>query len=746
MEQETFSPDLSEARRLLDAGLHLVKLKPHSKQPQGDDWNAQHNRALYIDPSATGYGLPLASNHACSVDPDNWPLAVRGMRSLGFDLEAIMAAGVRTTSTRPGSGGRSAFAEEPDLSWLKFSSRDPQIGTVIEFRASSSNLQDVVPGLVYFDKSGAVRTQAYANAKRLDDLPGLPDELMVWWQRCSADIDFLRQQQDVFMKAIGAQPILSISTGKTGHKLAFDAPGYRGTYNAQNRVEDILDRHGYSWHPSLKRWAPPTASGAPGVRLIPGKTDLWTSDHASDPLCGTFDAWVAHVALDHFGDVDKAKREMAKSEFVNTPMGVPSNPTSVAAHVQVDHKNHPLAKYVRHDDELLDTNFVIEGLIQEGVVFVGGQEATGKTTAFVPLMMAAAGFHDEGYEFGPKQPDRWRHVIYITEDIKQAQRVLTAMRRRIGLTRQQVEERFHLVEAVRMGAMDFVTVKDHYMQLVASQSGVDLLPVVVCDTKSAVFTIDDENDNAAASALIATLKQQFNSIPLIIIGHLAKAEITRTNASQMSIRGAGAVGGDAHQTLFLVREGETRWLLQGKSRFESPYKELEIESFVNTTLGINRWGEAVEITVRAGIAKVPNAPRQGRDKDGAAARARATARMAVMDIVQQYVDQGERINRAGVKAEAGMKGSTVVDAIEQLLAENWLVEIEIPIKERLNNNKKMFLVRLTDTQREAFIKTGVLPPEITWIPSTWKKDSEQQIPSVPKGSARSINTDDFEGD
>jgi hypothetical protein len=58
----------------------------------------------------------------------------------------------------------------------------------------------------------------------------------------------------------------------------------------------------------------------------------------------------------------------------------------------------------------------------------------------------------------------------------------------------------------------------------------------------------------------------------------------------------------------------------------------------------------------------------------------------------------------------------------------------------------MFLVRLRDTQREEFVKTGVLPPEITWIPSTWKKDYEQQIPSVPKGSARSINTDDFEGD
>lgn len=309
---ETFSPDLSEARRLLDAGLHLVKLKPHSKQPQGDDWNAQHNRARYIDDLATGYGLPLASNHACSVDPDNWPLAVRGMRSLGFDLEAIMSAGVRTTSTRPGSGGRSAFAEEPDLSWLKFSSRDPQIGTVIEFRASSSNLQDVVPGLVYLDKSGSVRTQAYANGKRLDDLPGLPDELMVWWQRCSTDIEFLRQQQNKFMTAIGAKANLAISTGRGGSKLAFDAPGFRGRYNATNSVESILERHDYTWHPREQRWSPPTATGAPGVRPIPGRDGLWQSDHASDPLTGTFDAWIAHVVLDRFGDMEAAKQAMDK--------------------------------------------------------------------------------------------------------------------------------------------------------------------------------------------------------------------------------------------------------------------------------------------------------------------------------------------------------------------------------------------------------------------------------------------------
>lgn len=315
--------DLSEARRLLSAGLHLVKLKPFLKEPEGEAWNDPRNRAREIDPAATGYGLPLALNKACSVDPDNAPLAYRGMAALGLNLEAIMAAGVRTKSTRPGSGGRSVFAEEPDLSWIKFASRDPAVGTVLELRAASPNLQDVVPGLVYRDKrSGALYTQSYVNHRRWDDLPGLPDELLEWWQRCSTDIDFLREQQAKFFAAIEAAPNLAISTGRGGHKLAFEAPGYRGRYNASNTVESILDRHNYTWHAKLKRWAPPTASGAPGVREIPGKDGLWQSDHASDPLTGTFDAWVAHVVLDHHGDVEAAKRAMG------TPNDDPFPPVS----------------------------------------------------------------------------------------------------------------------------------------------------------------------------------------------------------------------------------------------------------------------------------------------------------------------------------------------------------------------------------------------------------------------------------
>ncbi len=305
-------PDLAEARRLLDAGVWLVKLKPNSKAPEGLEWNKR--RATSIDPNATGYGFPLALNNACSIDPDKWDLAVIGMRACGHDLEQIMRSGVRTKSTRSGSGGRSVFSEEPDLSWLKFSSGPT--GTVLECRAASENLQDVVPGLVYTTKDGEVCTQEYANGKRLDDLPSLTDGLLAWWQKCSTDIEFYRKQQEIFFFAIAEHlnkpvaPALAISTGRNGTVLAFPAAGYRGAFNRTHSVASILEVHGYGYDKKTERYFPSTATGEPGVRPIPGRTDLWRSDHASDPLHGTFDAWVAHVVLNHAGRVEDAIKEM----------------------------------------------------------------------------------------------------------------------------------------------------------------------------------------------------------------------------------------------------------------------------------------------------------------------------------------------------------------------------------------------------------------------------------------------------
>ena len=68
-------------------------------------------------------------------------------------------------------------------------------------------------------------------------------------------------------------------------------------------------------------------------------------------------------------------------------------------------------------------------------------------------------------------------------------------------------------------------------------------PWVVFDTASAVIELGNENDNSEVSAAVATLKQQLfapSALPLLIIGHVAKASAsfvapTRLYASHIAI-------------------------------------------------------------------------------------------------------------------------------------------------------------------------------------------------------------------
>ena len=322
---DSITPDMTEAKLLLSAGMKLVKFHRHLKLPIGEEWNK--HPVTKIDPQATGYGLPLAMNGLCSIDPDHVEMAQVGMKELGFDLDELMAQGVRTVSTRAGSGGRSAFAADGNdmCRWLTFRAFGPkgESITILELRAKSENLQDVVPGIVYTDKTtGELCTQAYAGERRLDNAPLLPDDLARLWRLLSIDDDAYREYSQKFTNAIisagfmvgGERPHHRPPMGN-GSKLAFPAPGIRTEFNQRYKVEDIIETHGYPYDKRAKRWSHPGATGAPGIRPIPGKDGLWQSDHAGDPLHGTFDAWAAHVQLNHDGDVDAAIQQWNEAEF-----------------------------------------------------------------------------------------------------------------------------------------------------------------------------------------------------------------------------------------------------------------------------------------------------------------------------------------------------------------------------------------------------------------------------------------------
>jgi hypothetical protein len=419
--QPSAPPHLRHAQHLLHCGLKLVHLAPFTKRPAGDNWNHLNNYAKEIDPNATGYGLPLAANNLCSIDPDNVELARIGLKACGFDLDEIMRAGVRTISTRIGSGGRSTFSADERLCWIKFTA--PGIGTVLELRADSPNLQDCVPGVQYHDKDGNLCTQNYATSRRFDDVPELPDEFCEWWARCSTDKAFLHHQQALFFAAIeaefgvSARPALSLSTGKhgTGAELPFDAPGVRGPFNRAVKVEEIITHHGYVKDERSGRWSPPNATGAPGVRPIPNKEDLWRSDHASDPLCGTFDAWVAFVVLEHGGDVSaaiKAARAMPFMQVTSSSQATNVVPLVGTGSDSPTPRARPRYELLRACElaALPPVAWVVRNVLpRSGVAAMYGAPGSGKT--FLALDLAAT--LAEGLELWFGRPVRRAPVVYV---------------------------------------------------------------------------------------------------------------------------------------------------------------------------------------------------------------------------------------------------------------------------------------------------------------------------------------------
>ncbi len=399
---------------------------------------------------------------------------------------------------------------------------------------------------------------------------------------------------------------------------------------------------------------------------------------------------------------------------------------------------HPLAQFVELDAEPAAPRCVIPGFIGHGLVIVAGGHGAGKTTALLPLSMVAAGLHR--YD-DPLAPKHWRHVVYVTEDAEQARRIVAGIVNfgGLGLDMATVRERLHIAEARRLEpsyvAEVATTYREQFARLV---EGVELLPLVVFDTKSAVLAMDEENSNTEASAIVALLKQDFESLPVWLVGHIAKASMNRADAAGLSLRGGSAFEADANQVLYMVKEGEARYLVRGKTRFEAEWPELQIESKTAATKARDEYGDMQAVTLRWGIAAPPEQSRKEAQKQAQEAARKADAaalRDAVRDAVQIAWQAGLPLNREGVKAKVKRNRQEVTDTIENLLSERWLHEVAIPLKERTNPKRAAFLVSLTTEEHEAARRGDGWPPAKLEVPTSWRRPSAPSAPPAPENEA-----------
>jgi hypothetical protein len=322
----------------------------------------------------------------------------------------------------------------------------------------------------------------------------------------------------------------------------------------------------------------------------------------------------------------------------------------------------------------------------------------------------------------------------VTEDAEQVQRILAGI---VGFSNlnikwEQVRLRMHIVEAVRLDPAFVATVGVTYReQFTRNVEGVEELPLVVLDTKSAVLAVENESDNAEASRMMAALKQGFDGLPIWLIGHVAKAILNRNDLASLSSRGASAIEGDANQTMFLVRDGDIRFLILGKVRFEPKWHELQITSHTATTTGSDEFGNSESIVMRWGIAGPAHQTRKEASKQAAELQRKeddATRRQEVRDAVETAWQLGNPLNVSGVKAKIGGNSSAVGKLVENLLNEQWLIEVPVPRNVRIVNSKDTFLVSLTTEEHEAVLSGRCLSVARLAIPASWQKPAIALVP------------------
>jgi len=409
----------------------------------------------------------------------------------------------------------------------------------------------------------------------------------------------------------------------------------------------------------------------------------------------------------------------------------------LAASVPPENEPHQLARFVEYGMEPKPPRFIIPNLVDHGVVTFAGGHGVGKTSTLLPLAMVAAGLH---HPSDPLAPRHWRHVVYVCEDVAQAQRIIAGIVRfgDLSLDEATVKERLHLVEARRLPPEIVAQVGTVYRSdLTRTVDHVEVLPLVVLDTNAAVLDLNDSNANSEISRAMAQLKQGFAGLPIWLVCHVAKAVKNRTEASELSALGGVAFEADSVQNLYLVKEEKTnlRYLVLGKCRFERQWHEMEIRSHHEQVVSRDEYGHTIQLTLRWNTVQPPEKSRKEAAKEAIEASRKADEgelRDEIREAVQVAWQAGFPLNREQVKAKIKKNRNTVTAVIENLLAEVWLYEVSIPPKQKTHPKRSAFLVNLSTEEHEAALRDEGLPPDKLRVPSSWRKSVASSVSTTDR--------------
>jgi RecA-family ATPase len=344
------------------------------------------------------------------------------------------------------------------------------------------------------------------------------------------------------------------------------------------------------------------------------------------------------------------------------------------------------------DQVLTPTEWIIDGILPNGVGVISGVGGVGKTTALMPLAAIVAGFDDHLSDIKCSIP---RKVLYITEDGVQANKAVYAIKkfRKSSNDIQTIGERLHLyhsnrykVEALYLLLME--AVEKHSVEY----RGVIFPPLVIFDTASANIDVDNENDNAEIGKFMTLFKQVWAKykMPIWLINHLSKEANGKgiDEIGSLSARGASAWKDNGSWTanLAINQDSEDRILQIQKVREEVQFKEILFQSVVHSEFVTDMFGDTVEVQYRYCSA-------ERSDRNERISKAMQKTRDELQDKIMEVLPTLEYPSGNDVLEIVGGKKTIFIEAIQELIDAGKIKKEPLPTH-LVHGAKKHFLLVL----------------------------------------------------
>ena len=352
-------------------------------------------------------------------------------------------------------------------------------------------------------------------------------------------------------------------------------------------------------------------------------------------------------------------------------------------------------------EHLIEPDWVVDGFIGEGVTMIAGATGRGKSSTIVPLTLNIAHLTEPNF----LTPRHRRKVIYLTEDSNQVQRLIFGMKkhhsRRFNFPDEEWSEWFKVINTHRMSAAAIQYLAEMAGEYASTVDGKTIPPLVVFDTASASFSIDEENNNSEAAKAVSIVKTEFwvkRFIPVWIAGHTSKANNREQMIEHMSARGANAWEADVNGTAYIFEDEnlEGRIMATGKRRFDPVISEVRSLLHKHRAAAVNRYGERNPEAnyYTAEFIESSSEDRKEMREENSNAAANSEVTMALY----QLLNSGLPVTREMIKQEVKMGNQRFKTAFDLLLQSGTIEPFaitDVDERKRLNlNNRQSVFYRL----------------------------------------------------